>query len=110
MVFPSFSWTDSSRRQLQICCNDTSAAACRIKREMKAVSKHPAPAAAMKSVRLPAGERLPALGQGTWGLGENPARREEEIATLQLGLDLGATLIDTAEMYGNGRTEELVGA
>jgi diketogulonate reductase-like aldo/keto reductase len=49
------------------------------------------------------------LGQGTWELGERRARRKDEIAALRRGLDLGMTLIDTAEMYGNGATEELVG-
>lgn len=64
----------------------------------------------MKYVELPSGERVPALGQGTWHMGEDPARREEEIATLQQGMDLGLTLIDTAEMYGEGAAEKLVGA
>jgi aldehyde reductase len=59
---------------------------------------------------LPCGERVAALGQGTWNIGDDPARRAEEIATLQRGIDLGLTLIDTAEMYGDGRSEELVGA
>ena len=63
----------------------------------------------MKTVTLPSGERVPAFGMGTWYLGENPAARAEEIATLRLGLDLGATLIDTAEMYGEGLAEELIG-
>ena len=63
----------------------------------------------MKSVALPAGEKLPAYGQGTWNMGDERAARAEELATLRLGLDLGATLIDTAEMYGDGRSEELVG-
>ena len=62
----------------------------------------------MKTVTLPSGKRVSALGLGTWHLGENPATRTEEIATLRLGLDLGFTLIDTAEMYGEGRSEELV--
>jgi len=62
----------------------------------------------MKSVTLPSGVRVPAYGQGTWNLGDAPAVRAEEIATLRLGLDLGATLIDTAEMYGDGRSEELI--
>lgn len=62
-----------------------------------------------KSVRLPGGEQVPALGQGTWMMGEDPAARAEELATLRLGLDLGLTLIDTAEMYGEGLAEELVG-
>ncbi len=57
---------------------------------------------------LPSGERVPALGQGTWRLGEQRATRKEEIETLRLGLDLGLTLIDTAEMYGEGRSEELI--
>lgn len=63
----------------------------------------------MKRVKLPSGEQVPALGQGTWYLGENRHTRPEEIATLRLGLDLGLTLIDTAEMYGEGLAEELVG-
>ena len=62
----------------------------------------------MKTVALPSGERLPAFGQGTWNMGDSKAGRAEEIATLRLGLDLGATLIDTAEMYGDGRSEELI--
>lgn len=63
----------------------------------------------MKTVALPAGERVPALGMGTWMMGEQAALRAEELATLQLGIDLGAGLIDTAEMYGEGRAEALVG-
>jgi diketogulonate reductase-like aldo/keto reductase len=63
----------------------------------------------MKTVALPTGESVPALGQGTWYMGDDRATRAEEIAALRLGLDLGATLIDTAEMYGDGRAEELVG-
>src|SRR5471032_1768768 len=63
----------------------------------------------MKTVRLPSGETVPACGQGTWNMGDDRAMRAEEIATLRLGLDLGATLIDTAEMYGDGRSEELIG-
>jgi diketogulonate reductase-like aldo/keto reductase len=66
--------------------------------------------AAPRSVQLPAGESIPALGQGTWRMGENRGRREDEIAALRAGLDLGLRVIDTAEMYGNGTTEELVGA
>ena len=63
----------------------------------------------MKTVLLPGGERVPAYGQGTWYMGDDRAQRAEEIATLRLGLDLGLTLIDTAEMYGDGRAEQLVG-
>lgn len=62
-----------------------------------------------RAVALPSGEAVPALGQGTWYLGENLQRRTEEIAALRLGLDLGMTLIDTAEMYGGGAAELLVG-
>jgi diketogulonate reductase-like aldo/keto reductase len=63
----------------------------------------------MRKVALPSGERVSAFGQGTWHMGENRAIRAEEIETLRLGLDLGASLIDTAEMYGEGRAEELIG-
>ena len=63
----------------------------------------------MKTVELPSGECVPAFGMGTWHMGDNLAARAEEIATLRLGLDLGVTLIDTAEMYGDGRAEELIG-
>jgi diketogulonate reductase-like aldo/keto reductase len=63
----------------------------------------------MKTVTLPSGEKIPALGQGTWYMGDNRGTRAEEIATLQLGLDLGLKLIDTAEMYGEGKAEELIG-
>jgi diketogulonate reductase-like aldo/keto reductase len=59
-------------------------------------------------VTLPSGEKVPQLGQGTWRMGENSRLRKEEIAALNLGLDLGMTLIDTAEMYGNGGAEEIV--
>jgi diketogulonate reductase-like aldo/keto reductase len=55
-----------------------------------------------------AGEQVPVLGQGTWQLGDRADRRQQEIAALQLGIDLGMTLIDTAEMYGDGASEELV--
>lgn len=51
---------------------------------------------------------MPALGQGTWGMGEKPRRTADEALALRLGLDLGMTLIDTAEMYGNGGAEEVV--
>jgi diketogulonate reductase-like aldo/keto reductase len=66
-------------------------------------------ATAIRTFKLPAGESIPALGQGTWHMGENNRRRKEEIATLRLGLDLGLSLIDTAEMYADGATEDLVG-
>src|SRR5574337_41977 len=63
----------------------------------------------MKTIALPSGERVPALGMGTWMMGEDPPRRAEEIDALRCGIDLGMTLIDTAEMYGDGASEELVG-
>jgi diketogulonate reductase-like aldo/keto reductase len=63
----------------------------------------------MRTVALPSGERVPAFGQGTWHMGEDRATRAEEIKTLRLAVDLGATLIDSAEMYGEGRAEELIG-
>jgi diketogulonate reductase-like aldo/keto reductase len=66
-------------------------------------------ASAVRTVKLPSGEAIPALGQGTWHMAEDPACRSEELAALRLGLDLGMTLIDTAELYAQGRTEELVG-
>lgn len=62
-----------------------------------------------RTVSLPGGDAVPALGQGTWNMGERAAARAEEIATIRLGLDLGLTLIDTAELYGDGRSESLVG-
>ncbi len=61
-------------------------------------------------VKLPSGERVPALGQGTWRIGEDRRLQADETAALELGIDLGMTLIDTAEMYGEGASEELVGA
>lgn len=63
----------------------------------------------MRKTKLPSGESIPVLGQGTWYMGDEPRRRAEEIATLRLGLDLGMSLIDTAEMYGDGASEKLVG-
>ena len=63
----------------------------------------------MKSISLPCGETVPVLGQGTWKIADDPTKRNEEIAALQYGIDLGATLIDTAEMYGEGAAESLVG-
>src|SRR5437762_1192159 len=63
----------------------------------------------VRRVNLPSGEAVPVLGQGTWHMAENPALRTQEIAALRLGLDLGMTLIDTAEMYADGGAERLVG-
>jgi diketogulonate reductase-like aldo/keto reductase len=58
------------------------------------------PAFSLLTVTLPSGEKVPQLGQGTWRMGESVRRREEEVGALKLGLDLGMTLIDTAELYG----------
>ena len=62
----------------------------------------------MPSVRLPNGDTMPAYGQGTWHMGEDRRRAADEEAALKLGIELGITLIDTAEMYGNGVAEEIV--
>lgn len=61
------------------------------------------------TVALPNGTEVPVLGQGTWYLGDTPSARAEEVRALRTGIDAGLTLIDTAEMYGDGRSEELVG-
>jgi len=63
----------------------------------------------MHRVRLQDGETVPALGLGTWGMGEAKARAADEAAALRFGLDLGLSLIDTAEMYGEGGAERVVG-
>jgi diketogulonate reductase-like aldo/keto reductase len=63
----------------------------------------------VRTIKLPSGEAIPALGQGTWQLAEGHQPPEVQIAALRLGLDLGMTLIDTAEMYTGGGAEELVG-
>lgn len=63
----------------------------------------------MKKVLLPSGEFVPTLGLGTWRMGEDASSWAEEVDTIRYGLDLGVTLIDTAEMYGNGQSEQLVG-
>lgn len=63
----------------------------------------------MKTITFPDGASVPALGQGTWMMAEDHARRAEEIAALREGLALGLTLIDTAEMYADGESERLVG-
>jgi diketogulonate reductase-like aldo/keto reductase len=63
----------------------------------------------MSIVTLPSGETVPALGQGTWTMGDSTRNRKTEVTALRLGLDLGMTLIDTAEMYASGAAEEVVG-
>ena len=63
----------------------------------------------VRTTTLPSGEAIPVLGQGTWGMAERKHPREQEIQALRVGLDLGMTLIDTAEMYASGGAEKLVG-
>jgi diketogulonate reductase-like aldo/keto reductase len=62
----------------------------------------------MRTLGLPSGRVVPVLGQGTWEMGEKSERRQDEVAALRQGLDLGMTLIDTAEMYAEGGAEEVV--
>ena len=64
---------------------------------------------ALRTAELPSGETVPILGQGTWHMAEDPRRRKDEITALRAGIDLGLTLIDTAEMYADGEAEVLVG-
>jgi diketogulonate reductase-like aldo/keto reductase len=63
----------------------------------------------IRSTTIPGGETLPVLGQGTWRMGDDASKRKTEVAALRLGIDLGMTLIDTAEMYANGGAEKVVG-
>jgi len=65
--------------------------------------------AKLRTVALPSGETVAALGQGTWRMCERGGDRAQEVAALKLGLDMGLSLIDTAEMYGEGGAEEVVG-
>lgn len=62
----------------------------------------------MRTATFPDGTQVPALGQGTWHMGESKSDRAAEAAALQLGIELGMTLIDTAEMYTDGGAEEVV--
>jgi diketogulonate reductase-like aldo/keto reductase len=62
-----------------------------------------------QTVTLPTGEKVPAFGVGTWRMGEARSRRAQELASIELALDLGVRLIDTAEMYGEGEAERIVG-
>ena len=64
---------------------------------------------AVPHITLNSGASMPALGLGTWRLGERSRDRAKEVAALRLGLDLGMKLIDTAEMYADGGSEEVVG-
>jgi diketogulonate reductase-like aldo/keto reductase len=63
----------------------------------------------VRTTTLPAGESVPVLGQGTWSMGEDQQNAPAEVAALRVGLDLGLTLIDTAEMYADGGAESVVG-
>ncbi|ACA17887.1 aldo/keto reductase [Methylobacterium sp. 4-46] len=63
----------------------------------------------MRALALRTGTLIPVLGQGTWRMGEAPAARRAEAEALRAGIDLGMTLIDTAEMYGEGETETFLG-
>jgi diketogulonate reductase-like aldo/keto reductase len=63
----------------------------------------------MKTVELPTGERVPALGLGTWRMGESARARRAEVEAVRVALEIGYRLIDTAEMYGEGGAEEVVG-
>ncbi|MEW6498967.1 MAG: aldo/keto reductase, partial [Cyanobacteriota bacterium] len=62
----------------------------------------------MRTLKLPSGQLIPVLGMGTWQMGENTRNRQNEIDALRHGLDLGFSLIDTAEMYGEGGAEEVI--
>ena len=62
----------------------------------------------IRTITLPGGECIPALGIGTWNMGDHRQTRAGEVAALQLAVDLGMTVVDTAEMYGNGAAESLV--
>jgi len=64
--------------------------------------------ATIPNTKLPSGEAMPLFGLGTWRMGEIARTRQDEVAALKLGIELGVTLIDTAEMYGNGGAEEIV--
>jgi len=57
---------------------------------------------------LPSGAKIPTFGLGTWRMGESARRRADEVAALHYGIELGVTLIDTAEMYGDGEAETIV--
>src|SRR5580765_8476766 len=88
----------SRRREGRSCANGA----------RRAMATHDGTPAAVRTTTLPSGEAVPVLGQGTWAMAEHPARRAQEIASLRAGIDLGMTLIDTAEMYANGAAETLV--
>lgn len=62
----------------------------------------------LQSIVFPDGTSVPALGQGTWRMGEDPARRADETAAIRAGIEAGMSLVDTAEMYGEGDTERFL--
>src|SRR5262245_25013347 len=66
------------------------------------------PGRAIPTTKLPSGKPVPVFGLGTWRMGESARSRKDEVAALKLGIELGVTLIDTAEMYGDGGAEEIV--
>ena len=63
----------------------------------------------IRSTKLPGGETVPVLGQGTWRMGEDKTKRKSEVAAVRTGIELGMTLVDTAEMYADGDAERIVG-
>jgi diketogulonate reductase-like aldo/keto reductase len=68
----------------------------------------PPHASSVPTTKLPSGDSVPIYGLGTWRMGESKSRRKDEVAALRAGIDLGMTLIDTAEMYGDGGAEQIV--
>ena len=62
-----------------------------------------------RKIRMKDGGEMPALGQGTWHMGDHKDREEQEIESIRLGVSLGMTLLDTAEMYGEGASERMLG-
>ena len=63
---------------------------------------------AVPTTKLPSGDTIPVLGLGAWMMGESARAKKDEVAALRLGLDLGMSLIDTAELYADGRSEQVV--
>src|SRR5579871_6451526 len=98
---------EQSRHDLEKPHRAVLTAARRFPKPLRA--RYPCLMSTMPTVRLPTGETVAALGQGTWTMGDSSRRRKEEVTALRLGLDLGMTLIDTAEMYASGGAEEIVG-
>jgi diketogulonate reductase-like aldo/keto reductase len=75
----------------------------------RSMAKDPTTQKQIRTVALPDGERVPSLGIGTWNMGDRRPKRAGEIAALQTAVDLGMTVVDTAEMYGEGAAERLIG-